>query len=299
MNKIKDKYYILINLLLPVLFLLSCENNVSSPVIARVGKSILTINDLNKSIPPEYNNAITHEQNINYVKQWIHTELLYKEAIQRKIDREQQMKNRLKEMKKNLLAAEMINRYSTLNESSTIIDDNTINEYYSKHKEEFIRENDVAKYLEVIVDDQKTAWHIIRNADSDNFLEFASNYSKLPVSDLSYVPYIALNNIPPDIAQAISSCRINGITKPISSEMGYHVILVLDKLEKGGICLQEEVRDEIINRLSTKMQKQSLENLLSELRLKTDVEFNVDLIPGNRNENIRDSLTNKQENKEN
>ena len=81
--------------------------------------------------------------------------------------------------------------------------------------------------------------------------------------------------------------------------MGYHVILVLDKLEKGGICLQEEVRDEIINRLSTKMQKQSLENLLSELRLKTDVEFNVDLIPGNRNENIRDSLTNKQENKEN
>jgi parvulin-like peptidyl-prolyl isomerase len=299
MNKIKDKYYILINLLLPVLFLLSCENNVSSPVIARVGKSILTINDLNKSIPPEYNNAITHEQNINYVKQWIHTELLYKEAIQRKIDSEQQMKNRLKEMKKNLLAAEMINRYSTLNESSTIIDDNTINEYYSKHKEEFIRENDVAKYLEVIVDDQKTAWHIIRNADSDNFLEFASNYSKLPVSDLSYVPYIALNNIPPDIAQAISSCRINGITKPISSEMGYHVILVLDKLEKGGICLQEEVRDEIINRLSTKMQKQSLENLLSELRLKTDVEFNVDLIPGNRNENIRDSLTNKQENKEN
>jgi len=298
MNKIKNKYYILINLLLPVLFLLNCENKVSSPVIARVGKSILTIDDLNKSIPPEYNNAITHEQNINYVKQWIHTELLYREAIQRKIDREQQMKNRLKEMKKNLLAAEMINRYSTLNESS-IIDDNIINEYYSKHKEEFIRESDVAKYLEVIVDDQKTAWHIIRNADSENFLEFASNYSKLPVSDLSYVPYIALDNIPPDIVQAINSCRINGITKPISSEMGYHVILVLDKLEKGGICLQEEVKDEIINRLSTKMQKQSLENLLSELRLKTDVEFNVDLIPGNRNENIRDSLTNKQENEEN
>lgn len=299
MNKLKNyKYSILINLLLGVLILLSCEKKVSSPVIARVGNSILTIDDLNKSIPPEYNNVITHEQNINYVKQWIHTELLYREAIQRKIDREQQMKTRLKEMKKNLLAAEMINRYSTLNESS-IIDENLINDYYSKHKEEFIRESDVAKYLEVIVDDQKTAWHIIRNTDSDNFLDFASNYSKLPVSDLSYVPYIALENIPPDIAQAISSCRINGITKPIYSEMGYHVILVLDKLEKGGICLQEEVKDELINRLSTKMQKQSLENLLSELRLKTDVEFNVDLIPGNRNENIRDSLTNKQENEEN
>lgn len=299
MNKFKNyKYSILINLLLGVLILLSCEKKVSSPVIARVGNSILTIDDLNKSIPPEYNNVITHEQNINYVKQWIHTELLYREAIQRKIDREQQMKTRLKEMKKNLLAAEMINRYSTLNESS-IIDENLINDYYSKHKEEFIRESDVAKYLEVIVDDQKTAWHIIRNTDSDNFLDFASNYSKLPVSDLSYVPYIALENIPPDIAQAISSCRINGITKPIYSEMGYHVILVLDKLEKGGICLQEEVKDELINRLSTKMQKQSLENLLSELRLKTDVEFNVDLIPGNRNENIRDSLTNKQENEEN
>lgn len=289
MNKFMDKYLVWIYWLFPVLISINCEKDISSPVIARVGNSVLTIEDLNNSIPSEYNNMITREQNINYVKQWIHTELLYKEALSRKIDREPNMKNRLKEMKKNLLAAEMVNRNSSLSESS-IIDDNIVNKYYTEHKDEFIREKDVAKYLEIIVDDQKTAWHIIRNSNADNFLEFASDYSKLPVSDLTYVPYVALDDIPPDIAQAIKSCKINGITKPIASEMGYHVILVLDKLEKGGVCLQEEVKDEIINRLSTKMQKQSLEKMISELRLKTDVEFNVNLIPGNNNDSNSDSI---------
>lgn len=297
MTKFDGKFFILISMVISTF--VNCEKKSSSPILARVGNSVLTVEDLDKSIPSEYNNAITQEQNVDYVKQWIQTELLYREAIHRKIDREPQMKNRLGEMKKNLLAAEMISRLQSTNESSSI-DESSISDYYNRHKDEFIRESDVAKYLEIIVDDQKTAWHIIKNANADNFLEYASKYSNLVASNLSYIPYVSLNELPPDIAQTISTCKIDGITKPISSELGFHVILVLDKLPKGEICLLEEVRGDIIDRLSTKKQKQGFEKLLSELRLKTNVEFNADLIPGNKFENvIKDSLVNKQDIKEN
>ena len=90
-----------------------CNTKPSSPVIARVGKSILTVEDFQKSIPPEYSDQITREQNINYVKQWIDTELLFKEAMRQKIDRDPVIRDRLEKMKKDLLAAEMMNRYST------------------------------------------------------------------------------------------------------------------------------------------------------------------------------------------
>ena len=76
MLKIKAKY--LIN---PAVFVLSVffrlPGKSSSPVIVRIGKSVLTVEDLYKSIPPEYADRISPEQNVNYVKQWIQTELLY------------------------------------------------------------------------------------------------------------------------------------------------------------------------------------------------------------------------------
>ena len=37
-----------------------------------VGNSV-TVDDLYRSIPPEYSDQITRGQNVNYVKQWIDT----------------------------------------------------------------------------------------------------------------------------------------------------------------------------------------------------------------------------------
>ncbi len=255
----------------------SCEKKTASPVIARVGKATLTVDDLVKSIPQEYRSQITPEQNINYVKQWINTELLFQEALRRKIDREPVIRDRLKKMKKDLLSAELINRsYSKENISS--IDETTIKNYYETNKEKFIREKNVAKYLEVVVNDLKTAWYISRNANAENFLTLAAEYSQQPYPENRNVPYTALDEIHPEIRDAIISTNINSTSSPVKSDIGYHVIFVIDKLEKGGICKEEEIREELITQITVKNQKENLEKLLAELRLKTIVEFNPDLI---------------------
>ena len=114
-------------------FLLSvfCQMPSNTPVIARVGKATLTLHDLNANIPPEYSAEITREQNINYVKQWIDAELFYQEAIRKKIDKESDIKKRLSTMKKDLLAAELMNRTSLTINTKTI-DDNAIHAFYEK-----------------------------------------------------------------------------------------------------------------------------------------------------------------------
>jgi parvulin-like peptidyl-prolyl isomerase len=211
------------------------------------------------------------------VKQWIDTELLYQEALRMKIDREPAIKDRLEKMKKDLLAAEIMSRNS-LQDQSAIIDENAVRAYYELNKEKFVREKDVAKYLEIVVADSRTAWYITRNGNSENFLTLAAEYSQQPYPENINIPYIALEDVQPEISQAISGTMIGGTSNPVKTDLGYHVIHVLDKLEKGGICKEEEIWEDIVNQLSAKTQKENVEQFLSDLRLKTNVDFNSELI---------------------
>ncbi len=264
---------------------LTCEEStpVNDPVIARVGRSILTLDDLNKSIPPEYSNQITHKQRINYVKQWIDTELLYQEALRLKVHKEKKICKRLEQMKKALLSAEMISRNSSGMHKQNITEE-TITEYYEKHKESFIRESDVVKYVEIIVENLVAGWKVRNMVTATNFLELAKQYSSIPVPDPNTFPFIPLKSLPPEISDIVFSIRLNGTTSPIKISDGVHIIRVLDKQKAGEICLLEEVREEIISTLSAQSQKKDIENLLAALRQKSDYIFNFEIITQGQND---------------
>ena len=267
--------------------LLFCRQKSQGPIVARVGQHVLTLDDLYKSIPPEYSDFITREQMINYVKQWIDNEILYEEALRQKIDREDAIKVRLMRMKQDLLCAEMINRNSMSSQNIQISDD-MIQNYYNENKNKFLREKDAARYIQIVVGDATTAWSVKTQATPDNFLFLASKYSKIPVADPRTVPYMNISDIPPQIAQEIATIRVNGTSNPIKTDLGYHIIHVLDKQPKGSIRGIEEVHDDIVNVLSTKTQNAAIEQMLSGLRSKMAVEVHLDVVP-NIQKNVNDS----------
>lgn len=257
----------------------TCQKRSKSPVIARVGNSILTLDDLYERIPPEYSDRISREQMINYVKQWMDTELLFQEALKQNIQKEDEIKRRLGKMKRDLLSAEVISRNSFA-ASKYHISDDAIATYYEEHKEEFVRESDVVKCMEIVVDNLKTAWSVRNAVTSDNFLDLAVRYSKAPVQDPRTVPYVSVEELPGPIQQIVPKIRINGTTSPIKTDNGYHIVRVLDKQKAGDVCGIEEVRDEIVGTLSSEAQKRHLDRLLRTLRLKVDFEYDFDIIPG-------------------
>ena len=182
--------------------LLSCKNKSQSPVIARVGSSVLTLDNLYKSIPPEYSDFVTREQMINYVKQWIDNEILYQEALRQKIDKEDEIKERLKRMKQDLLCAEIINRNAG-SAQNIQISDAMLEQYYNENKSKFLRAKDAVRYIQIVVDDAAAAWNVRAKVTPDNFLYCASQYSKIPVPDPRTVPYATLDEIPPQLAKEI------------------------------------------------------------------------------------------------
>jgi parvulin-like peptidyl-prolyl isomerase len=259
-------------------FFVSCRKAPQSPAIARVGKQVLTLEELYRSIPPEYSDFITREQMINYIKQWIDTELLYAEAQRQKIDREPEIRARLAKMAKDLLSAEVINR-NAASSNNVEISGQTIQAYFEAHKGAFTREHDVIKYIEIIVGDMKTAW-LVRNQVTDlNFMSLAATYSKAPLCHPDSAPYIPVRALPPVIAEVAMQIRIGGTTAPIQMPDGCHIIRVLDKQKAGTASELSEVRDDILTALTAETHGKEIEALLSDLRLKMDCEFHFDRIP--------------------
>lgn len=272
----KSKYLLIFPVVIGT-FTFFCSQSSDSPMIAKVGNEKLTLDDLKQNIPSEYRDQISKEQNVNYVKQWMDAELLFQEAVRRKIDKDPEIKSRLKKMQKDLLGAEVISRISLENKDSGV-SASDITEYYNKHQKDFIRDTEKIKYLEIITEDQKAAWYINRTLTNLNYQELASQYSKISSTEPLNMTYVPINEIPDEIRSVINNYSVEVNTMPIKTNLGYHVVRVIDRLKKDDFCTEDEVREDIVNILTNKTQKQLIEKLLSDLRLKTDVQFNLEQI---------------------
>jgi hypothetical protein len=267
-----------------VLLLAGCDGKFSiqkkseSPVIARVGNAVLTIDDLNTSIPDEYRDIITYEQNAHFVRQWMSTELLYQEALRRKVDREREIKARLEKMRKDLLSAEIINRNSF--NGSSKVSDQAIREYYENNKNQFIREHDMVRYQEIVVQDLSLAWEIRNTVTHEKFNDVLAAHSKIPLTNLETPPFVPMDAVPPFLRARIVAVAAPSIAGPYRSDEGFYILRILGKYDKGAISTLEEVYEEIAARLTNMAQRGEIDRLIADLRLKTNVEFNTNLIPG-------------------
>ena len=282
--KLKKYIYIPFVVISTVLFLAGCDGKFSgpqkpsSPVIARVGNAVLTIDDLNASIPDEYRDIITFEQNAHFVRQWMSTEILYQEALRRRLDREREIKARLEKMRKDLLSAEIINRHSLSGTSG--VSEQAIREYYETNRSQFIREHDMVRYQEILVQDLGLAWEIRNTVTHERFTEVLAAHSKLPFENLENPPFVRMDSVPPFLRARIATLAVPSIGGPYRSDEGFYILRILGKYDRGAVSTLDEVYDQIAARLTNITQRGEIDRLIADLRLKTNVEFNTDLIPG-------------------
>ncbi|OGJ88342.1 MAG: hypothetical protein A2268_05535 [Candidatus Raymondbacteria bacterium RifOxyA12_full_50_37] len=245
--------------------------------VARVGNSTLTVEDINNRIPPEYSDFISYEQNVDYVKRWIDNEILYQAAVNREIDKEPEIRERLKKMQKDLLVSEMISRLCT---KTPNVSDEAIEKFYREHLAEFTRNETEIKYIHMCLKTLGEAWNIRRQVTPDNFITLARQYSIDSIEDINTLQYVTSREVMPELTSVIFDIKIGGTTPPINTPLGFFIVKIMDKQTPGTVRELRDVRDEVINRLSSQTQRVRLEEIISDLRKKMIVEYNVSLIPG-------------------
>lgn len=202
-----------------------------SPIVAQVGRSILTVQDLQGMIPNLNNLQLSKTQMENFVKTWVESEVIYQEALTRGLDKRPEVQEALIKVSKDYLVAYYIDHF--INSNITISEDE-INSYYQENMEEFRYNEDLYHVKMILVSTFGEAAEIRAQIKGvEEFAQWAQRRSmdgsRVNGGDLGYV---SSSHLSPLLARAVANMRNNELSRPIKSEIGYNLLYLVECKKK-------------------------------------------------------------------
>jgi peptidyl-prolyl cis-trans isomerase C len=253
---------------------------VKGTVIARVNNMPVTLEDLNQEIegyngmvPPERPEAkiSTREQKIEYLKtQKIRQLLLYQAAIDKGLDRTEEVLKALDKTKQDLVVVELVRQEADKVEVSS----KDIEDYYNQYKDQ-LREPEERQIREIMVPTEAEAKEIIiQLMQGSDFATLAKEKSKASSSkdggDTGFIKPDA--KFPQYIATAFSdTLDVGRISSIFKGPDGYY-ILKLEAKRGGKERSLSEMWEDIKKGLTFLKQQQKIEELIGKLSSEAKIE---------------------------
>jgi len=124
-------------LFIGILLVTACkkgEEKKEGKILAKVGKSTLTMEDFLQQIPPQMLMQTTAENRQAILDNWIANEIIYKDALKKGLLNDPEIKERLEQIKKQLLTRAYIQE---ILEEVQFVSDIEARGYFEQHKDEF------------------------------------------------------------------------------------------------------------------------------------------------------------------
>jgi len=247
-------------------------------VIVRVGKSVLTVEELNESIPLEYTGRLSPEQKIEMAKAWLNTELVYQDALKNGIQRGKEVKKRVKEMERQIIVNEYLSRYM---KGKGYVSDKDVRDYFDKNENEY---NTEVKIAQILVATEEEANMILDSLKSGkSFAYMARKYSLDSNTSTrgGVIGYIRKGDRPalPEFEDAAYSLRkIGDVSSVTKTVYGYHILKLLGRRKLRNPVKFEDVENDIRNSLTSLRQREIVSKLVLELRGKAGVEEHYEVL---------------------
>jgi parvulin-like peptidyl-prolyl isomerase len=258
---------------------LACSTKTSddSPVIATVGKTDLTINEIETVFLGETGLELSQTQIHRYVQRWIEKELIYQEALEGGLKENPEVEKNLLELEKDYLVNRFIQDYNSIDMS---VSEQEIADYYERYSDEFIRKNDFYNLRVILVENYRSASALRREINSGtDFTTLAKNHSLDGSSAKGgLLGWVTIDKLDDDLARQISRLSVNQISSPIKTENGYYLVELLNVRLKDEVQTIEEVQVTILKRLQAEKKREKYENLVSELSEKYKMYSNFEVL---------------------
>jgi len=250
------------------LFLSGCgkKEETDKQVVVSVSSSDLTMEMINREIPANMQSNVSREQIKNYIQQWIEKELIYQAALKVGLDLDPEYRRELEKAKKEILVREYLDQF--LFEKETTIDEAEITKYFEENQESFIVANDEIKAQHILVATQREAEEARRRIIAGEDFEAVAREISIDFAERGRIEFgfFSKEDVVREIGNRVFSYRVGSVTRPIKSGFGYHLFKILEKRGKGEYKTQDEVEDQIKNRLSSERKKMQYRELIIELR---------------------------------
>ncbi len=263
-----------------ILTLFACERTNKKPekVIVSVGEGYLSLERVKADIPASIRNKITQENVNNYIQQWIENELIYRDALNKEMDKDPELDYALEKAKKHFLVSKYLEAY--LKEDNLALETEAV-QYYEENKDSYVLAEDRVKALHILVENYQDARDARRRVvnNGEDFETVAKEVS-LDFFDKKRIvlDYFSQDEIIPEISSWAFRKRVGSVSGPIKSDFGYHIVKIIDKRKKGGEIEFEEVKDEIISRIRLMKKTEKYRDLIIELRNKINIRKDEELL---------------------
>ena len=227
--------------------LIGCQDVPEGTVVARVGDARLTMEKVNGQIPDPFIGQVTAQEKQRLVEGWVEEELLYQEALARKLHEEADLAHRIEAATRRLMVAELLEREFR---QDTEVLEGEYHNFYEAHQEGFVRDQAEIRVRHILVEGKTAQTRVWERLQGGEAFDRVSREVSLDASAESGgdLGYFTADQVDPSFWDACQKARLSRLTR-IQSKLGYHVIEVIDRREAGTMRDLIEVRGEIRQRI--------------------------------------------------
>jgi len=248
-------------------FVLACgASGPEKEAIATVGDSVLSTSELEAILPYGADAAVRQTT----LENWVGRELLYQEALARKLHKNARLEEQLARTRRDLLLAALLD--DEFGREEVHIEENEIHQYYQEHEDEYLRAENEVHVRHILLASKREAnarrAALQRGAD---FAEVARDFSEDTDTrdrggDLGF--FSATGE--PVLWNACADLELNRVSRPVRTEYGYHLIEVLERTEAGTLRPLEQVRAQVVETIVWQKHRQRMDQLVESLKKTKD-----------------------------
>ncbi|HLF15411.1 MAG TPA: peptidylprolyl isomerase [Bacteroidota bacterium] len=266
--------------LIVVIALLSggCSTEPAGTVIARVGDSVLTLEEAGAALDSSSENF--GERLNRYAAAWVNSELLYQEALRLGIGSDPGFEARMDAVRRQLASQELLDRL--IYGDTVSFGDDVLRSYFTSHPDEFtIAENHLKLRLATFRGREtarKFASSVTPSKTWASLLDSMGNDPRASQEIVSSTPerwYTRSTIYPPELWKVAGPLGPGEASFPLKTDGGYTVLHYLALAPEGKTDEFDLVRDEVFNRVLIESRRSRLESLLGTLRERYGVEMNA------------------------
>ncbi len=243
-----------------------CFKTHPEDVVATVGDKVLTRTELTQRAGISYD-SLSLEVKHQLVQGWVEETLLLLEAQRRGFQKDPEIKNKLRELQRELLRSRLLRDV----QGQSVPDDSAVASYYEAHKSEFVRSREEYEIELYWAPNRPSAELFRREAVKDIDLAEMAH----PEVTMEGIWRASADELRSEEAVELARLERGKFANPLPMEEGFRLLRLRERFAAGQRIPLEDVRCEIRERLMLEASRSAMETLMAELSRNYPVTINL------------------------
>lgn len=244
-------------------------------ILATFSGQTITLGEFNQlweEVPEDYKLQLDKSMILD---QMISEKLLIQEAKNMGLEEDNDVLEQIKKMTEQILVQVLMEREIL---DKVEVKDEDISEYYEQNKDSFTEKEQVHLY-NILLETEEEAQDVLEQLKAGkDFSEIAKEKSTGPsAAQGGDLGYLSKGTIIQEIEEVVFALVLEELSEVIKTDFGFHILKITEKKPET-IKALEEVKEDIIQTLLPDKQKDAFENLLEELKSKSEIEIKEELL---------------------